>query len=466
MATNPHIYVSSVHGTNTGGSDTSYATQQTGAMTSLTAGNVYNNIGSAIAGAAPSSGDTVYIADNHNAAYDNGSSPLLPPGVKFVSVSASNIDAYSPGAKENLTDFGDDYNIATGGIVLLAGLDLETGDEIIRSTNSECGSYCQDMIFRPDDITDLAIGLGQDGQIHKLVNCDIIANDSGAYCFDIGYGGVIIWLGGSVITATTLAKVSGQGGGTLNIVGVDLSPITTVYDSGPNSDDDNLLFVLQGCKLNSNLSLPTSFGKVGQRFEMYNCDDSINNKFYRFYIADYSGSAKNNDSTYVTTTESWYDGSDKSSIEVITTANCSHITPFIFELPAQYVDLSDTASDLITIDLVTDSTAVSLTDTDIAAFLVYPDGTTAVQANWVTSGKTVGTGNYGIDPLAAGTTLSASSLGAGDWTGEPASANFYKMELDTSGDAGQATAVTIRIEVYKASIGSGDLFIHPIITVS
>ncbi len=40
------------------------------------------------------------------------------------------------------------------------------------------------------------------------------------------------------------------------------------------------------------------------------------------------------------------------------------------------------------------------------------------------------------------------------------------MQLDTSGDAGAATVCSVRIEVYKASIASGDLFIHPLITTS
>jgi hypothetical protein len=139
------------------------------------------------------------------------------------------------------------------------------------------------------------------------------------------------------------------------------------------------------------------------------------------------------------------------------------VEPFIFDLPAQYIDLSDTASDVLTLDLVTDLT---LTDTEIAAFIQYADGTTIVQSNGLTTGKTVGTGNLGIDPLAAGSTLAASALGAGDWTAEPASPNFYKLELDTTSDAGQACVVSVRIAVFRASIAAGKLFIHPLITAS
>ena len=198
---------------------------------------------------------------------------------------------------------------------------------------------------------------------------------------------------------------------------------------------------------------------------MYNCDDATGNDFHRFLRTTGSGAVYNNDSVYVTATKAWYGGLAYSSMEVTTTAFCNHGNPFVFDFPSRYADLSDASSDLVTIELVT-AAAQTLTDTDIAAFLVYPDGTTAVIPVWVTSGKTVGAGNYGVDPLAAGTTLAAGALGAGDWTGEPVSGNFYKMQLDTTGTAGQATALAIRIEVYKPSIAVGELFIHPLVTLS
>jgi hypothetical protein len=86
----------------------------------------------------------------------------------------------------------------------------------------------------------------------------------------------------------------------------------------------------------------------------------------------------------------------------------------------------------------------------------------------ITSGQTAGAGNIGVDPIGNGTALATSALGAGDWTGEPASPFFYEMELDTSVDAGQASGLTVRIEVYKASIDgtTNKLFIHPLLTLS
>ena len=445
-----------------------YASQKTGSWaTAFTdASEYYDELRDAIlATTIPADGDLILLSDVH--AFNGASSgtPNVSGSIEIISVDDDDIELYSPGASDLNTNAFSDKSINSGinAPVLIQGMEIGSADDslIVGGQNTELRVI--DATLSVTGPSDICLNVTSLGSSIELINTTL-KGFSGSIAISTNGGDYqkIHWYGGAVDTMTTLHSTP-QCGCELIINGVDLSPVTTLI-SGLAGNDDGYRMVLSNCTLNSSVTIPTMQARY-QRFEMYNCDDS-SGVLHRFYIAGYAGTASNNDTTYVTTTESWYDGSDKSSIEVTTTANCSHKSPFVFELPAQYIDLSSASSDVLTLDLVTDSTALSLTNTDIAAFLVYPDGTTAVQANWVTSGKTVGTGNYGIDPLAAGTALSASSLGAGDWTGEPASANFYKMELDTSGDAGQATACSVRIEVYKASIASGKLFIHPLMTTS
>jgi hypothetical protein len=419
----------------------------------------------------PTNGDYILCSDQHSAAYNNGASPTFNCGTNGVmyciSVDDSNASLYKPGATEALNDGSDDFVCnSTRGAFYFAGMDFETDDNVINVQSNTVGMslYMVDCILRPDTTGDYAI-VAQDGAFVQLTNVDILANNTGAVVFSFGENAQLHWNGGSVSTATTLFADPGSPEGmTFNINGVGLSSVTT-YIVGPADDRPTMFGVFRNCKLNASPTMLTSVHR-GQYFEYYNCDEDTSDTYHRFYISGYAGTAQNNDTTYVTATESWYEGSDKSSIEVTTTANCSHGAPFIFELPAQYIDLSRPYNRKLAIDLVTDSTAVSLTDTDIAAFLCYPDGTTAVQANWITTGKTVGAGNYGVDPLATGTALAnVGGLTADDWTSPPASANFYRMELNTGTDVGQATIVKVRIEVYKASIASGDLFINPTLTV-
>lgn len=464
MATNPHIYVSSVHGTNTGGSDTSYASQQTGAMTSLTAGNVYDNIGSAIAGASPSNGDTIYVADNHNASYDNTTDVVIVCDV--ISVDASNIENYKPGASENLTDTTDDFRIGGSGDLTLAGLTLETGDNTLQVNGVGETYTVQDCTIIGDTAGDYVVFCAGDSTKLRFVNVDIQGNNDTVYCMYLDDCN-LEWYGGSISTITNVI-LAGAFVNTL-IVGVDISPVTNLVLSLDSVDTPNH-YIFNQCTLNSSVTIPTITGNC-QKIELYNCDDTTSDNFHRFIIRDYYGKAVNNDSTYVTNTKAWsYDGSTKSSIEVTTTANCSHSAPFVFELPAQYIDLSSTFSNTIYIDLITThaTAALDLTNTDIAVFLNYPDSASAVTSNWVTSGKTVGTGNYGTDPLSSGDALTNDGgLGADDWTGETGDVNYYRIAIDTSTDPGLETLVIPRIEIYNNSIDGTNykLFIHPIMSV-
>jgi len=450
--------------------DTPYSSIQASSFSTLTTSNYYPDIYTAVtAGTKTSpatSGDYILCSDLHSTSTTFAGSISIPAGVYVISVDDSNGSLYKPGATENDTGTSNQYYLNNG--VLVAGLDLENGDNVLRLPDgvTESAARVIDTKLRVDTTNDIAYYSNVDGCRITLVNVDIFGNSSTAYGFYVVGGGHLEWQGGSISTITDLFfEFGASGGATAIITGVDLSSITTLIPSYASSRDETLLR-LNHCKINGSVTLPSGYLKYGQRFEMYNCDNGTDDKLYRFYIADYSGTAFNNDSTYVTTTESWYDGSDKSSIEVTTTANCTKAFPLVFELPAQYVDLATNST--ITIELVYDATEITLDRESIAAFLCYPDGTTAVQANWITSGSTVGTGNYGIDPLGSGTALHTSSLTTGSWTGLSGmtTATVGALELNTSGDAGQATIASVRIEVYEPNIESGELFIHTLMGVS
>lgn len=472
-----HFYVSSVHGTNTGTTDTSYASAQTGAMTTLTNTNVYDRLGRVAAiTVPPTDGDIIYVADNHSVAYDNLTDPIFNSagtsrsiGLSIISVDASNINVYKPGATEELNDGNDDYRFSKSGI--LAGLDLKTGDEVFYQSDFDSSWTVQDTTLRVfTGGLDLAVRSGASGGRTDLINVDIVTGASNNNVLLVGNNSVLNWYGGTLSGVVTTGDFFNSIiVGDVDIVGVDLSNHSgTLMKSTTNTSDRSYLR-LYNCKLNSAVTLHGTLYSLVHRFEMYNCDDDTGDAYHRFYIADGAGSVSNNDVTYVTATESWYEGTDKSSLEVKTNASCSHIYPFIFEVPAQYVDLSQTSSDKLSLDILVDNTAVTLTDTDIAFFLIYPDDTTSVDAHWLTTGKTVGTGNYGTDPLAAGTTLTnTGGLTDASWTKSISDVNAtqYRIDLDTSTNAGKATALSIRIEVYKPDIAAGELFIHPLLTLS
>ena len=476
-----HFYVSSAHGTNTGATETTYATRQTGAMSSLTAGNVYASLYACLGNpTGPVDGDFIYIAHNHShtettLAYDevyvNGSGAIGDAGVNIYSVDATAIDEYLPGAYEALTSTKD-WNFKYRDAVF--GVSLEGEDNTIAISGGPTSLMFQDLTLTIGNGSgDYCIYNGPDGPSVLLRNVDIVCQNVGNDLSYMGRGSYLEMLGGSIsgsgLTELLNSVDSNNGGAKMRFVGVDLSSQSgALVGSTTASSLDQLEITLVRCQLHASLTFPSFADMVSEKFRvsLLGCDDSTGGALHRFLVMDGNGMARNNDSCYVTGDEAWFGGSAKSSIEVLTATDCGAIKPFRFELFGQYVDLSSTSTDKVTINLVTDSTALSLTDTDISASFVYPDGTTQVTPRLIGSTASAASGSPFMDPLAAGTTLATSALGAGDWTGEPASANFYKLELDTSGVPGEEGPISIEIEVRKAGIGAGELYISPQIVLS
>ncbi len=441
------------------------ASKRTG-LWSATATEYYNSLEDCIAATTvPTDGDFIFVSDLHaltyalagNVNFNNGGS-LTGVGLTIASVDNANQENYKPGASEDNTSTNDFYLKYNG---IIAGVDIKGADEAIVSTTVGTDWVFQDMIVtNGGGFGDNCLRFGADAISFTLTNVELANTGASAEFFFLASGGKVIWNGGKVsgtMPGALFGLIGGGGGATAILTEVDLSALNKPFF--PNltaGTSDIVLLRLQSCTLHASVVLPTpsNMGSGQQRFEMFNTDDTTANKYHRFLIVDGTGLAKNNDSVYVTANLAWYGGSDKSSIKVETDPMISHANPFIFELPGQYVDLASTSTDKVTVNLVTDTT---LTNTDIAAFLVYPDKTTAVTPHQITSGDTVGTGNYGVDPIAAGTTLATSALGAADWTGEPASPNFYKMDLDTASVPGSAGTAMVRIEVYKDFTTAGNV---------
>ena len=472
-----HIYVSSVIAGGATG-DQSYTTRQTGNITALTASTVYDTLEEAVVGASPTDGDFIYCADNHDSSYlgDNtdltiSSGDYTGQGLKIISVLNTAIEEYSPGASDVKTG---GYDTILNYNVLMKGVSIQSGDDTLRMTTSGSMIVLEDMTVSSAGSGDIAINPSADGVRISMKNIILGCGSVNGEYISATNGCKITWNGGSttgVVPGDLFSSFGGNGGATALLNGVDLSAFTgnilPVLTAGLS---DVSLLRMKDCLLNSSATIPTAGTTLTQRhhrFEMFNCDNGTDDAYHRFTIMDGTGTAKNIDSVYVTANPGFNEDTDKSSIKVTTTALCGHANPFVFELPARYADLSDVGvTDKISINIVTD---FSITDTEIAFFLTYPDGTTKVQANWLSSGKTVGAGNLGTDPMAAGTALNTTgALAAGDWTGEPASPIFYKVELDTVNDAGSACVPTVRIEVYKASIAGTTgsyLYIDPVLAV-
>jgi hypothetical protein len=473
-----YFYVKSGLGTRT--TDTGFTSPETGAFGSgnLTAANTYANLG-VVAGLTtpPTDGDIVFVSSAHNATYDAGANVIFnnngvldAVGVKIVSVDDTDCTAYLPGASENLNDAADDYGFVNSG--LMAGISLETGDDVITTFTRSLWRYI-DGTITVDGNNDVGVFLSTDGARLVLEDVSIKGNAVNWDVFALNAGCVVEWRGG-ILGGTAqpgeffhVVQSGISGGFTALFTDVDLSLFTgQIVPAFAVHNTDNFLIRFQNCKLNTSATIYTTLPTIQHRFEMFNCDDSVGGAFHRFLIADGAGQVANNDTVYVTASTPWYEGTDKSSLEVQTTSLCSHVQPFVFDLPAQYIDLSQASSDVISIDLVSDFT---LTDTDIVASIIYPDGT-APLTSYLQHSTTPVTGSNSVDPIGTGTTLTnTGGLDATDWTGEPASPNFYRLSIDTSGNGGGPAGIIVKISVFKSGIDGttgNKLFINPGIVVS
>jgi hypothetical protein len=455
--------------TKTGGTATGdggrATTQRTGAWNS-TASEYYDSVVDARgATTQPGDGDFILISDLHNNTDSttiilNGGGVDGGAGLFLVSVDDANQENYKPGATERINS-GNGSQLDLGFSGMMAGINYETtidATSLLRANSAttnlwkfiDCNLTCSS--------TSTAILNTQKARSNFVfINCDMTPQTE---CFGLVQDGAsIYWYGGKLIGNHPINSGTGlDGGAFIYLEGVDLSDVAGVLIDEMLTTDSlgNTDITLVRCQMNFLVTLPsdTDFPFTKTKFKMLSCDDSFGGgDLFRFIYQTGLGQARNNESVFVTANTAWGETSDKSSIEITTVAECNSREPFIVELPIaqQYIDLASTSSDILRLPI---TTTLTLTDTEIVAYLMYPDGTTSIQPNWVTSGATVGTGNYGTDPLGAGSTLPTSTT---TWTG--AKTNKYHLELDTTGDPGQFQAVGVRLEVYRPSIAVNTLMI-------
>jgi hypothetical protein len=409
---------------------------------------------------APTDGDTILVSDAHSGIPAgsftlNNDGSITGSGLEVISVSDTDSTVYSPGAEEDAT--GLNYNIQMNNRVLLSGVNWISGNDLQVANKNTTFTYqdAEENITGPGDWALFAVA---DGASIIYRNITVLINSAAA-------ASGVLWVGngchfynyGMKVTkeATPLSylyKSGGDGGGyTAYNIGCDFTEIETALmtDVFANSADNEIHQYFYKCKLAPGVAFTNdTFVSMG-RIEAYECDDSTGDAQYRFHIQDRNGTAVAETTKYRADGAAMsYDGTTKMSVKVTTTANASKHRPFNFVLPASFADLSASASDVAQIYL---ACANTLDNLDVFATLFYPDGSTEVQCNIISSCPSA-SGSFAIDPLASGTTLTDDV--ASDWRdggGALSGYNEYLIQLDTSGDPGAKGVPRVEISVGKAS---------------
>lgn len=435
-------------GSATGDAGRVATTRSTGSFATKGASAYYDNIVAALAATtSPVAGDFVFVSDLHSHSYGAADTVYTGPATNgdilyIVSVSDSNLDQYSLGsplAKESVSD-GFDFN--WNGTFVLAGLEFETGAVQTMSENSQL-RYVDSKMAGPGS-QDQPFRIFNDGCAIHLTNTELNYGATDTRIF-LNAGVSFDMFGGSVTGAAVAELIVSlsftSGGAGVRFSGVDLGVVTGDLIPALGTTTDSADIVIDGCKLNSAVTFAAGvFTQPGQKMLVTRSSDDSDIAEHQFFQRTAEGDVE--DATNIFRDESQaFPGGDKVSIKALPKSIVDAFNPLTFDLPAQFIQLSSSDKDVLTIHFaVADS--VTLTNVNLWAELIYPDGTNKQTPNYLS--------NQNADPLLAAGTTHTDDSGSSTWkdgASDLTSFNEYRMTLDTSSDAGADSVPVIRIHV-------------------
>lgn len=268
----------------------------------------------------------------------------------------------------------------------------------------------------------------------------------------LGAGCTVEMFGGSITSTTTgsmqfLIGGLGTGGGfAATFKGVDLSIVTTALlgNVGAATGDDRISMIVEGCQLNGSLTnfVEEAFVSPNQEITVTHSSSSSTASEHQFFHRNYRGDVEDNIARTRVLSVAFPDSDQKISLLVSPDTLCTRLSPFVFEIPVAFVNLSGASTDTLQFFITSDT---SLTDADIWAEVHYADGTNKNVYN-AASGALQLSGSYTIDPLGTGTTLTTDA----SWTNPLTFQQTFKVT--TSGDPGINSAPIVRIYVATTAI--------------
>ena len=426
-----YFYVKNSLGTRTTGGGT---TLQTGTFTAMGAANVYASIALAIADGA-GSGDYICCSDLHSF---NAGTALISwvcpvksttqgtsnQPVHIVSVDDISAEVRKSGAKEYNSGAGD-FQIT--GMMTASGMTFEIGDRWNLGGARFHWIDCSLIM-----LSDVANFNGNDGAFYYLENCtmDMRTDNCDIEVFNAAhfymYGGKVFdSVGGSV---DHFLQVGGGNGGTIiRLHGVDLSQVSgTLFNGigGNQAIDDYIRLEVRDCQLHSSVQvLEETIHTNDMEVLVTGCATSAWRPLaeYQYRFEKYGGLVEEATNIYRDASAEFPSGRQISLKVTMVAGNASVEWPFEFVVPAQYIELSSTSTDVITMHILSPA---SLTDADVYLKIRWPDGTNKNVQNFA--------GRIDRDLDYTGTLLTTNTE---SWTGF-ATQQRYQLQADTSGDAG------------------------------
>jgi len=442
-------------GTAGGGVGGVYSSQQTGDWDTIfsTTAEYYASMEDCYTATTPPvAGDLILLSDIHDVT-DGGDISVGVTGNIYayvVSVDDTDMAVAKAGATER-TGAGGDLTVgAANKRQKHYGMTFEIGDDVYFAWENAALSF-DTCSINLDSSGDRLYILGDRGY-QEYINCIIAWALGTTSAAIVGRGGSRFVFVGSTFTATTgtLNDFIGDnitatnGGFSAYAVGCNLSDFTgyLVGDVGDAIGDGQFFVRIDKCTLGGSLTglVEVDFIHPSNSVLITNSAATSAAAEYQYFYKDWCGTVQDESSAGIHRNEStaFTDG-EKISFECITNTNVSRFNPLVFDAPSRFAELATASTDTIRIYFAVVNTT-TLTDNDIWAEVIYPDGTNKHVFNL--------TSNANSDPLAAGTTHTTDlgstwKDGVSDLTGY----NEYYMDIDTSGDVGDDCVPVVRIHI-------------------
>ena len=200
------------------------------------------------------------------------------------------------------------------------------------------------------------------------------------------------------------------------MTGCDWSAVAATLFANSSSASPSIR--MANCKLASGQAIKQSavtwLHKGNVQVWAYNC--AAGDTHYALYHGDAFGETTVSATIYANDGAS-YDGTNRCSWKIVTTANCNYYYPYV----SPWFDVYHSGTSAITprIEILRDGSATEYQDDEVWGEWSY-QGTSGFPLATIVSDRMM--------PLGSAADQAASALGAGDWTGENATAAFQKLE--------------------------------------
>lgn len=414
--------------------------QRTGTFAAMGGSAYYATLTAAMAATTtPTSGDFILVSDQSSAAASavGATGPSSGDALYVISVDDTACDTPKAATSANEGSTGSDTYL--GGHWYIEGVYLVTGDDMGPGLTANSAWNIEGCTLDATGTGDNVIFATGDGQMVRVMNSTLTGHTAAQ--MNITAGSTVELLSCTITGLTDYITNGGfiNGGGTLRIDSSDLSSITGTLIANVGNDatnDDNFEVYITNCKTNASLTGFTNetFVHTGQRVVVAGCGSDAGAEYQFCTIA--AGGRVDEDTGFYRDSSTAFTSGQRISLKCVTDSLASYGMPFLFDYPSRFVDLSDSASNVLSVFILSSST---LTNKDIWVTLLYADGTNLHVRNQLSSRH--------ANVFTSGTTLSTNSE---TWTGRTTE-NRYQIDLDTSGDAGAGCVVAMRVHVAKPS---------------